>query len=253
MTELASLRRDYLPDAVWFDDPIRVVLCDDHAMFRRGLTVVLEDEGDLEIVGEADNGPEAAALAEALAPDLLFVDINLPPYGGVAACSQIVRAVPTARVVLLAANEKHPDELLEGVGAGALGIILKEQALDDAADIARRVDAGECILSPTVARALRDLVTGEADVPAPGVAPLVLDPRERLVVEVVARGADAADAATGLGIERHTAINLLRNAVRRIQRTWRAEDTVVSLSTPRQDPDRFEAVARAVQRVVPGG
>ncbi len=252
MTELASLRRDYLPDAVWHDDPIRVVLCDDHAMFRRALTVVLEEEGDLEIVGEADTGPEAAALAEVLAPDLLFVDINLPPYGGVAACSQIVRAVPTARVVILAAHEKHPDELLEGVGAGAIGVLLKEQALDGAADISRRVDSGECILSPAVARALRDLLAGGADLPAPGVAPLVLEPREQLVVEVVARGADAADAATGLGIERHTAINLMCNAVRRIQRTWRAEDTVVSLSTPRQDHDRLEAVAQAARRVVPG-
>lgn len=252
-TELASIRRDFLRDVDWHDDPVRVVLCDDHALFRRGLTVVLEEEPDLEVVGEADTGPEAAALAEVLAPDIILVDINLPPYGGVAAASLICRAVPTARVVLLAANERQPDELVEGIGAGAVGVMLKERALDEAAGVARRVSAGECILSPTVALAMRDLLDGLGDDPTPGIEPVVLTDRERLVVEIVARGADAADASAGLGIDRHTAVNLLRNVIRKTQRYWRAEDTAVSLSTPRTDRDRLASVAEAVQRVTDRG
>jgi DNA-binding NarL/FixJ family response regulator len=231
--EIVRFRQDFLPDVEWADDPIRVLVCDDHALLRRGLMVVLEEESDLEVVGEADTGPEAAALAEQLAPDVVLVDFRLPPYGGVAATAQISRAVPTARVVVLAANERKPDELLEAVGAGAVSVMLKEQSLDRAADVARRVSRGECVFLPSVATAAKALVGRLPADARPGIVPIQVDDRERLVLEIVARGADAADAATGLGIERHTAVNLLRNLVRKLQRYWRAEDAAITLSTPR--------------------
>jgi DNA-binding NarL/FixJ family response regulator len=232
-SEIVHFRRDFLPDVAWTDEPIRVLVCDDHALLRRGLIVVLEEEADLEVLGEAETGPEAAALAEQLAPDVVLVDVGLPPYGGVAAVAQISRAVPSARIVVLAANEKKPEELLEAVGAGAVSVMLKERSLDDVSDVARRVSRGECVLLPTVAAAAKELMATLPEEATPGIEPVTISDRERLVLEVVARGADAADAATGLGVERHTAVNLLRNLVRKLQRYWRAEDAAISFSTPR--------------------
>lgn len=246
--EIVHFRRDFLPEVEWFDDPIRVLVCDDHALLRRGLIVVLEEEPDLEVLGEAENGPEAAALAEQLAPDVVLVDVGLPPYGGVAAAAQISRAVPTARIIVLAANEKRPDELLEAIGAGAVSVVLKERSLDEGPDAVRRVSRGECILLPSVAAAVKTLISKAPTAARPGIEPIDVSDRERLVLEVVARGADAADAATGLGVERQTAVNLLRNLVRKLQRYWRAEDAAVSLSTPRlTDEATMASVAEAAK------
>jgi two-component system NarL family response regulator len=246
--EIIGFRRDFLPDVRWQDDPVRVLLCDDHALFRRGLLVVLEEEPDIEVLGEAESGPEAAALAEVLAPDIVVLDVRLPPYGGVAAAAQISRSVPTARIVVMAANERRPYELLEAIGAGAMSVVLKERSLDDAADVIRRVVRGDCVLLPSVARAVRDLIDGRVGERTPGVeAPDVTD-RERLVLEIVARGADATDAAAGLGIDERTAINLLRNLLRKLQRFWRAEDVAVSLSTPRvADEDAVREITRVTR------
>jgi DNA-binding NarL/FixJ family response regulator len=248
--EIVGFRRDFLPDVQWVDDPLRVLVCDDHSLLRRGLLVVLEEHPDLEVVGEADTGPEAAALAQQLAPDVVLVDIGLPPYGGVAAVAQISRAVPTARIVVLAANERRPDELLEAMGAGATSVILKEHSLDVSPAVVRRVARGECVLLPSVATAAKELLAGLADEITPGIDPVEITDRERLVLEVVARGADAADAATGLGVDRSTAVNLMRNLVRKLQRYWRAEDATTVLSTPRMlEEDSLADVVAAARRI----
>jgi two-component system NarL family response regulator len=246
--EIIGLRRDFLPEYVWHDDPIRLLVCDDHALLRRGLLVVLEEEPDIEVLGEADTGPEAAALAEVLAPDVVLVDVRLPPYGGVAATAQISRAVPSARIVIMAANERRPHELLEALGAGAMSVMLKERALDDATEVIRRAARGDCVLLTSVARAARDLIDGKVKAATPGVTPPHVTDRERLVLEIVARGADAADAAAGLGVERATAVNLMRNLVIKLQRYWRAEDAAVSLSTPRvADEEALASMTRAAK------
>lgn len=250
MTSADAPAHPFLPEFLGGDEPYRLLVCDDHALFRRGLMVVVEEEPDIEVLGEADSGPEATALAEDLAPDVILVDVALPPYGGVAAAAQMSRAVPTARIIVLAANEKHPDELLEAFGAGACGVLLKEQALDRISDAVRRLARGETLLSPVVAGAVRDLVTSLPDDPMPGVPHIDVSDRERLVLEVVARGADATDAATGLGIDPHVAVNLLRNLIRKLQRYWRAEDAIVSLAMVPATGDELDAVAARARRVV---
>jgi DNA-binding NarL/FixJ family response regulator len=247
-TDIVGFRRDFLPDVTWADDPVRVLVCDDHALLRRGLTVVIEEEPDLVVLGEADGGPEAVALAEELAPDVVLVDIGIPPYGGVAAAAEISRALPTARIAVLAANEKHPEELLEALGAGAMAVALKEAALDEAPDLVRRVARGECVLLASVATAVRDLVLRLPEEVTPEVDPVHISDRERLVLEVVCRGADAADAAVGLGISPATAVGLLRNLLRKLQRYWRAEDTVTRLSTP-QSTGNLASIAEAARRL----
>jgi two-component system NarL family response regulator len=248
--EIIGLRRDFLPEEVWHDDPIRILLCDDHALHRRGLLVVLEEEPDVEVLGEADTGPEAASLAEVLAPDVVLLDVRLPPYGGVAAAAQISRAVPSARIIVLAANARRPLELLEALGAGAMSVMLKERSLDDATSVIRRAARGDCVLLPPVARAAQELIDGQLAHPVAGLPPIDVTDRERLVLEIVARGADAADAATGLGVDEATAVNLLRNLLLKLQRYWRAEDAAVSFSTPRVADEADVALITRVNRWV---
>jgi len=244
----SSLRSDFVPEAVWEDRPVRVLIGDDHSLFRRGLLVAFEDEGDIEVLGEGDQGPELVALAEQLAPDVILIDSSVPPYGGVAAVAQINRTVPTARVVLLTADENDTEELLEGIGAGAVGVIVKEHALDDAPAVVRQVAAGRSVLTPAVAGAIRDFVKSEP-APAAGLPGLGVTDRERVLIDVLARGADAAAAGRGLDIDETTAQNLQLNVVRRLQRFWRADDIVVSLSR-RQSDTALADVAEAARRVV---
>lgn len=252
-SDVSTLRRDFLPEFQWSDDPIRVLVCDDHALFRRRLVVALEHEPDIEVLGEADAGPEAMTLAADLGPDVVLVDLGLQPYGGVAAVSQVSRSVPTSRIVLLVANERDPEELVEGFGAGAIGSMLKEAALQRAADAIRRVADREMLVTPVVATAMIDLMDRLGEEEAAGAPGLEMSDRERLVVQVVARGAQPADAARAEGFSPATARNLLAGAVRKLQRYWRMEDAVVSLSAPRAPHDQLIEVAEAARRAVESG
>jgi DNA-binding NarL/FixJ family response regulator len=247
------LQSDFLPLVQWADDPIRVLVCDDHALFRRELIVALELESDLEVLGEADSGPEAMTLADELAPDVVLVDMGMPPYGGVATVAQVSRVVPSARMLLLTANENDPGELLEAVGAGAMGVLVKESAVEDLSGAVRKLARGEFPISPTVARAMTDLLaTKDPDDPDG----FQINDRERLVVEIVARGADTADAVTGLGVDTETARNLLANVVRKLQRQWRRDEAVHSLSAPTpavDGPTPAERAARYLIDPIDGG
>ncbi len=234
----SSLQRDFLPDVEWAGEPVRVLVCDDHALFRRALVVALESEADLEIVAEADGGPEAKELADELAPDVIFVDMALAPYGGVAAISQIMRVTPTARVVIVAVDEGEPGELLEAVGAGAIGQAQKEEALESGADLVRAIGSGATVLSGAVAAAMRDLLSDDAEREA-----MRVTDRERILVDVLARGADLRAAATGLGVTAPTAQNLLMNLVRKLQRHWRRDEVITSLAD-RPTVDRGADVAQ---------
>lgn len=247
---LARFRADFFPEVEWVGDPIRVLVCDDHALFRRGLVVVLEDEPDLEVVGEADSGPESAALAEELAPDVVLCDLAIPPYGGVAAASQISRAVPMAAIVLMAVDEKKPDELVEGFGAGAVGLVLKEAALDMATDTARRVVRREVVVTPAVAGEMAALVGWLNEPVEPGAPQLQVPDRERAAVDVIAGGAGIGDLGRELDLPDATARNLLANLVHRLQRYWRLDEAVVSLSAPTSAPAQLVEVAEAARRVL---
>lgn len=248
--DVSTFQRDFLPEVQWSDDPIRVLVCDDHALFRRRLVVALDQEPDIEVLGEADTGPEAMTLAGDLGPDVVLIDLGLQPYGGVAAVSQVNRVVPTTRIVLLAANERDPDELLEGFGAGAVGSLLKEASPRSAASAIRRVADREMIVTPVVATAMIELMDGLAGGEDRGAPGLEVSDRERLVVQVVARGAHPADASSAGGFSPATARNLLANATRKLQRYWRMEDAVVSLSAPRTHRDHLSGVAEAARRLV---
>ena len=112
-------------DAEVVMDAIRVLICDDHALFRRGLIMVLESEDGIEVVAEAEDGEEAIRKCEDVAPDVVLMDVRMPRMSGIEATRAIADAVPTAKILMLTVSDEEED-LYEAVKAGATGYLLKE-------------------------------------------------------------------------------------------------------------------------------
>lgn len=130
-------------------EPIRVLVVDDHALFRRGLEMVLHAEPDIEVVGEAGNGAEGLAKAIETAPDIVLMDVRMPRGGGIDACTSIKDAVPSAKIIMLTISDEEAD-LFEAIKAGAMGL-LKEISIEEVAGAVRAVAEGQSLISPSMA------------------------------------------------------------------------------------------------------
>lgn len=134
-------------------DRIRVLVADDHELFRRGLTMVLEAEEGIEVVGQAGDGQAAVAKVGELTPDVVLMDVRMPGTGGIEATRQICKAFPATRIIVLTVSDEQ-DDLLAAVKAGATGYLLKEVSIEEVADAVRAVMRGESLLSPALAAEL---------------------------------------------------------------------------------------------------
>ncbi|WP_449385745.1 response regulator [Cellulomonas soli] len=165
---------------------IRVIVADDHPVVRSGLVGMLGVEPDVEVVGEAADGAEAVALATALRPDLVLMDLRMPGTDGATATGQIVAALPGVHVLVLTTYETDTD-ILRAVEAGATGYLLKDTPRDQLVAGVRAAARGEAALSPSVAlRLVQQVRTGDGE---------RVTPREREVLAGVARG--LSNAAIG--------------------------------------------------------
>src|SRR5438445_4812086 len=133
--------------------PIRVLIADDHAIFRRGLRTVLAYEDDIELVGEAGDGDEAVTMAEETVPDVVLMDIRMPKVSGIEATKVIRDTVPGARIVMFTVSDEDTD-LYEAIRAGAVGYLLKEVAIDEIAESVRAVAQGQSLISGSMAAKL---------------------------------------------------------------------------------------------------
>ncbi len=131
-------------------DSIRVLIADDHPLFREGVAHLLNAEPDFEVVGQVSDGEEALALAQELVPDVILLDIAMPGRGGLAAASQIAEVCPATRVVMLTVSE-HEDDLLAAFKAGARAYVLKGVSAHELSRVLRTVAAGEVYVSPSLA------------------------------------------------------------------------------------------------------
>src|SRR5436190_19360449 len=131
-------------------DAIRVLICDDHALFRRGLIMVLESEDGIEVVAEAEDGEEAIRKAEDVAPDVVLMDVRMPRMSGIEATRAIAEAVPTAKILMLTVSDEEED-LYEAVKAGATGYLLKEIAIEEVANAILSVVTRQSLISPSMA------------------------------------------------------------------------------------------------------
>lgn len=202
-------------------EPIRVVISDDHQLFRRGLKMVLEAEEDIEVVGEAADGQEAVAKVEELAPDLVLMDVRMPRMGGIDATRSIRQLFPTTRIIVLTVSDEQ-DDLYGAFKAGANGYLLKEVSIEEVADAVRKVFAGETLISAALAsRLLAEFSAGKALGESSTSARLT--EREVAVLKLVALGHDNAQIADQLGLSESTVRNHVANVVTKLQRRSQIE------------------------------
>jgi DNA-binding NarL/FixJ family response regulator len=211
-------------------DPIRVLIVDDHALFRRGLEMVLEQEPDIEVVGEASDGAEALTKAVDATPDIVLLDVRMPKRGGIDACTAIKDAVPSTKIIMLTISDEEAD-LYDAIKAGAMGYLLKEISIEEVASAIRAVHGGQSLISPSMASKLLSefasmIKRGDErqQVPAPR-----LTDREMEVLRLVAKGLNNRDIAKELFISENTVKNHIRNILEKLQLHSRMEAVVYAV------------------------
>ncbi|MFC5907790.1 response regulator [Streptacidiphilus monticola] len=212
-------------------EPIRVLVVDDHALFRRGLEIVLAQEDDIQVVGEAGDGSEAVEQAADLLPDIVLMDVRMPRRSGIEACTAIKEVAPSARIIMLTMSDEEAD-LYEAIKAGATGYLLKEISTDEVATAIRAVADGQSQISPAMAAKLltefKSMIKQRSDekplVPAPR-----LTDREMEVLKLVATGLNNKDIARQLFISENTVKNHVRNILEKLQLHSRMEAVVYAM------------------------
>jgi two-component system response regulator NreC len=167
--------------------PIRILLADDHAILRDGIRALLNDETDLQVVGEADNGRQALEKAQSLRPDIVIMDIGMPLLSGLEATRQIRRDVPDARVLILTMHQNE-EYLAQVMAAGASGYVLKDVAGRELVAAIRQVAQGESFFSPSMAKTLSSLYLSSLEAEKTHDPYEDLTIREREVLQLVAEG-----------------------------------------------------------------
>ena len=210
-------------------EPVRVVVVDDHPVFRRGLRVLLEAEFGIDVVGEAADAAEAIALASELTPDVVVMDVRLPDASGVDACRAIKETSPSTRTVMLTVSDDETD-LYESIRAGASGYLLKEVSVDEVASAVRAVHGGQSLIGPSLAsKLLTEMTTmSEPAVEEPLPAPK-LTRREMEVLRLLARGMNNRDIAASLYISENTVKNHVRNILEKLQLHSRMQAVVYAV------------------------
>jgi DNA-binding NarL/FixJ family response regulator len=213
-------------------EPIRTLIVDDHALFRRGLEMVLKSEADIELVGEASDGEEAVAKAVESLPDVVLMDIRMPRISGIEACRALKDVAPSAKIVILTISDEEED-LFEAIRAGASGYLLKDIPLDEVADTVRAVHGGQSLINPSMAGKLLTefaaLARRDGDEPPQRVLAPRLTDREIQVLRLVARGMNNRDIAKELFISENTVKNHVRNILEKLQIHSRMEAVMVAV------------------------
>ena len=197
-------------------DALRVLLVDDHDLFRTGLRTLLEEQG-VHVVGEAANGAEAVRSVRELTPDVVIMDLNMPGISGTDATRQIAAVAPLTRVLVLTISDEDAD-VLEAILAGACGYLLKDSSIEELLRGIRAASIGESLISPHIASKVLQRV--RATTAEPGAANAIrseLSDREIQVLKLIANGQDNADIAGELHISPKTVKNHISNILMKLQ------------------------------------
>lgn len=197
-------------------EPIRVVLADDHAVVRAGLTAILEAEPDIQVVADVADGEQAVRAFAEHRPDVLVMDLRMPVLDGLGALVQLRRTHPTARVILLTTYDDEED-IYRGLEAGASGYLLKDAAVSELVNGIRKVHAGRKAIAPAAAERL-----------AGRVAVQELSDREREVLEHLAEGKSNKQIARALGISDGTVKVHVANILHKLNAQGRSEAVAVA-------------------------
>lgn len=211
-------------------DKIRVLMVDDHALFREGLAGIIASQTDMQVVGEAGDGLEALVKAQELKPDLVLMDVQMPGMDGLTAVRQIKEALPETAVVMLTVRDDD-DKLFEALKNGAQGYLLKEIRSQDMLAMLRGVMRGEAALSPALAgRVLTEFrrLSGRGFAKADDDSGLT--EREHQVLLRVSEGATDKEIAEALTISLNTVKSHIRNILSKLQVSSRREAAKVAKS-----------------------
>src|SRR2546425_3392459 len=186
-------------------DPLRVLIADDHPLFRNGIRALLSSVQDMEVAGVATKGEEAVALATSLQPDVILMDLQMPGINGIEATRQILHTSPHIRILVVTMFEDD-HSVFTALRAGARGYVLKDADEDEILRAIRAVGRGEAIFSPTIAQRLIDFFSAPQPILLPQIFPELTD-REREVLGLIAQGHNNNDIARRLGLSLKTVAN----------------------------------------------
>ncbi|MFN8595387.1 MAG: response regulator transcription factor [Anaerolineae bacterium] len=214
---------------------IRVLLADDQDIIRTGLTIILNHQSDIEVVGQAADGQEAVELAKQLKPDVILMDIKMPHLNGIQATRQIVSVLPKTQIIILTTYDTD-DWVFDGIRAGAIGYLLKDASGDNLADAVRGALRGESQIDPTVARKVlrefQQLTQHRSPAPQPPVdeEPLEqLTDREEEVLKLVAAGLANKEIAQQLSLSEGTVKNHISAILAKLHANDRTQAVLTAL------------------------
>ena len=198
-------------------DEVRVVLVDDHDLFRTGLRNLLEEQDGIVVLGEATNGIEAVRLVREAAPDVVVMDLKMPAMTGVEATRLITLESPLTRVIVLTISDEDSD-VMDAIVAGACGYLLKDSSIENVVAGIRSAAVGSSLISPTIASKVLQRV--RATTPDRDMADAILaelSDRELQVLKLIANGKDNAQIAAELVISPKTVKNHISNILMKLQ------------------------------------
>jgi DNA-binding NarL/FixJ family response regulator len=197
-------------------ETLRVLLVDDHDLFRTGLRNLLEEQ-TVQVVGEAADGAQAIRMVRELAPDVVVMDLNMPGMSGVEATRQVTTLAPLTRVVVLTISDQD-DDVMNAILAGACGYLMKDSSIQDLMQGIKAASVGESLISPHIAakvlQRMRATGTNEADA---AMIRSELSDREIEVLKLIANGKDNAQIAADLHISPKTVKNHISNILMKLQ------------------------------------
>lgn len=206
---------------------IKIILADDHSIIREGLRPLLEKEPDMEVVGEAENGRQALALAQTLKPDVAIMDISMPDLNGIEATRQIRQDFPQCKVIGLSVHTDN-QYVARMIQAGASGYLPKSCAFKELAAAIRDVMNGKTYLSPKVVDSVVEYL--QKAKPEADSAAAALTPREREVLQLLAEGKATKEIAAALNISERTAEAHRQNIMAKLNLHSIAELTKYAIS-----------------------
>jgi DNA-binding NarL/FixJ family response regulator len=201
-------------------DEIRVLIADDHALFRYGMRAMLNSDPGFEVVGEAATGEEAVGKATELKPDIVLMDIQMPDLNGIDATRRIVQVDPGIGVVVVTMFEED-DSVFAAMRAGARGYVLKGADADEVVKVMRAVAEGEAHFGPDIARRLMGFFSAPKHAPTEAFPELTA--REGEVLDLIARGSNNAEIAKRLYVSPKTVRNHVSNIFLKLQVADRAQ------------------------------
>jgi DNA-binding NarL/FixJ family response regulator len=198
-------------------DEVRVLLVDDHDLFRTGLRNLLEEHGGVHVLAEAVNGAEAVKLVREFAPDVVVMDLNMPTMSGVDATRLITAQSPLTRVIVLSISDEDAD-VMDAIVAGACGYLLKDSSISEVVTGIRSAAVGASLISPTIAsKVLQRVRATTADTDIAETIRTELSDRELEVLKLIANGKDNAQIGAELVISPKTVKNHISNILMKLQ------------------------------------